>query len=179
MDKVGIHKDFVRGAFSETVSSQGIYRFSDLALTEVPRIYEVQGKGTAAKITSNAFENLTEIFVDSEDKLSDKGVQIMGRIKGYRETRWINAKYLQPCDFLNYYNVFVPEANGTGAIGEVLSTPVIGVPVIGVPVIGHTDTFLSIGKFASAEEASAVFEIRQVKICQVFIRYPQGNATQP
>lgn len=130
MDKVRIHKDFVRGAFSETVSSQGIYRFSDLALTEVPRIYEVQGKGTAAKITSNAFENLTEIFVDSEDKLSDKGVQIMGRIKGSRETRWINAKYLQPCDFLNYYNVFVPEANGTGAIGEVLSTP----------VIGHTDT---------------------------------------
>ena len=164
MDKVGIHKDFVRGAFSETVSSQGIYRFSDLALTEVPRIYEVQGKGTAAKITSNAFENLTEIFVDSEDKLSDKGVQIMGRIKGYRETRWINAKYLQPCDFLNYYNVFVPEANGTGAIGEVLSTPVIG-----VPVIGHTDTFLSIGKFASAEEASACLKYVKTKFARCML----------
>jgi hypothetical protein len=164
MDKVRIHKDFVRGAFSETVSSQGIYRFSDLALTEVPRIYEVQGKGTAAKITSNAFENLTEIFVDSEDKLSDKGVQIMGRIKGYRETRWINAKYLQPCDFLNYYNVFVPEANGTGAIGEVLSTPVIG-----VPVIGHTDTFLSIGKFASAEEASACLKYVKSKFARCLL----------
>ena len=169
MDKVRIHKDFVRGAFSETVSSQGIYRFSDLALTEVPRIYEVQGKGTAAKITSNAFENLTEIFVDSEDKLSDKGVQIMGRIKGCRETRWINAKYLQPCDFLNYYNVFVPEANGTGAIGEVLSTPVIGVPVIGVPVIGHTDTFLSIGKFASAEEASACLKYVKSKFARCLL----------
>lgn len=164
MDKVRIHKDFVRGAFSETVSSQGIYRFSDLALTEVPRIYEVQGKGTAAKITSNAFENLTEIFVDSEDKLSDKGVQIMGRIKGCRETRWINAKYLQPCDFLNYYNVFVPEANGTGAIGEVLSTPVIG-----VPVIGHTDTFLSIGKFASAEEASACLKYVKSKFARCLL----------
>ena len=164
MDKVRIHKDFVRGAFSETVSSQGIYRFSDLALTEVPRIYEVQGKGTAAKITSNAFENLTEIFVDSEDKLSDKGVQIMGRIKGSRETRWINAKYLQHCDFLNYYNVFVPEANGTGAIGEVLSTPVIG-----VPVIGHTDTFLSIGKFASAEEASACLKYVKSKFARCLL----------
>ena len=164
MDKVRTHKDFVRGAFSETVSSQGIYRFSDLALTEVPRIYEIQGKGTAAKITSNAFENLTEIFVDSEDKLSDKGVQIMGRIKGCRETRWINAKYLQPCDFLNYYNVFVPEANGTGAIGEVLSTPVIG-----VPVIGHTDTFLSIGKFASAEEASACLKYVKSKFARCLL----------
>lgn len=169
MDKVRTHKDFVQGGFSETVSSQGIYRFSDLALTEVPRIYEIQGKGTATKITSNAFENLTEIFVDSEDKLSDKGVQIMGRVKGRRETRWINAKYLQPCDYLNYYNVFVPEANGTGAIGEVLSTPVIGVPVIGVPVIGHTDTFLSIGKFASAEEASACLKYVKSKFARCLL----------
>lgn len=164
MDKVRTHKDFVQGGFSETVSSQGIYRFSDLALTEVPRIYEIQGKGTATKITSNAFENLTEIFVDSEDKLSDKGVQIMGRVKGSRETRWINAKYLQPCDYLNYYNVFVPEANGTGAIGEVLSTPVIG-----VPVIGHTDTFLSIGKFASAEEASACLKYVKSKFARCLL----------
>lgn len=164
MDKVRTHKDFVQGGFSETVSSQGIYRFSDLALTEVPRIYEIQGKGTATKITSNAFENLTEIFVDSEDKLSDKGVQIMGRVKGRRETRWINAKYLQPCDYLNYYNVFVPEANGTGAIGEVLSTPVIG-----VPVIGHTDTFLSIGKFASAEEASACLKYVKSKFARCLL----------
>lgn len=164
MDKVRTHKDFVQGGFSETVSSQGIYRFSDLALTEVPRIYEIQGKGTATKITSNAFENLTEIFVDSEDKLSNKGVQIMGRVKGRRETRWINAKYLQPCDYLNYYNVFVPEANGTGAIGEVLSTPVIG-----VPVIGHTDTFLSIGKFASAEEASACLKYVKSKFARCLL----------
>lgn len=164
MDKVRTHKDFVQGGFSETVSSQGIYRFSDLALTEVPRIYEIQGKGTATKITSNAFENLTEIFVDSEDKLSDKGVQIMGRVKGRRETRWINAKYLQPCDYLNYHNVFVPEANGTGAIGEVLSTPVIG-----VPVIGHTDTFLSIGKFASAEEAFACLKYVKSKFARCLL----------
>lgn len=169
MNKVKSNKDFVQGAFSEIVSSQGIYRFSDLALTEVPRIYEVQGKGTAAKITSNAFENLTEIFVDSDDKLSDVGVQIMGRVKGGRETRWINAKYLQPCDYLNFYNVFVPEANGTGAIGEVLSTPVIGVPVIGVPVIGHTDTFLSIGKFASAEEASACLKYVKSKFARCLL----------
>lgn len=36
----------------------------------------------------------------------------------------------------------MPESNGTGAIGEVLSTPLIG-----EPLIGHTQTFLTIGKF--------------------------------
>ena len=161
MNKVKSHKDFVHGAFTQMVSSQGIYRFSDYALNNIPRIIEVQGKGTAAKITSNAFENLTEIFVDSEQKIEGKGVQIMGRVKGGREIRWINAKYLQPCDYLDFYNVFVPEANGTGAIGEVLSTPVIG-----VPVIGHTDTFLSIGKFPSAEEASACLKYVKSKFAR-------------
>ena len=164
MNKVKSHKDFVTSAFAKTVSSQGIYRFSDYALKNISRIIEVQGKGTAAKITSNAFENLTEVFVDSEQKIEGKGVQIMGRIKGNREIRWINAKYLQPCDYLDYYNVFVPEANGTGAIGEVLSTPVIG-----VPVIGHADTFLSIGKFANAEEASACLKYVKTKFTRCML----------
>ena len=62
------------------------------------------------------------------------------------------------------YNVFVPEANGTGAIGEVLSTPVIG-----VPVIGHTDTFLSIGKFADAQEASACLNYVKTKFARCLL----------
>lgn len=169
MHKVKFHKDFVHGAFAQIVSSQGIYRFSDYAINNIPRIVEVQGKGTAAKITSNAFENLPEIFVDSEQKIDGEGIQIMGRLKGNREIRWIDAKYLQPCEYLDFYNIFVPEANGTGAIGEVLSTPVIGVPVIGVPVIGHTDTFLSIGKFASAEEASACLKYVKSKFTRCML----------
>ena len=164
MNKVKSQKDFAHGAFAQMVSSQGIYRFSDYALKNIPRIVEVQGRGTAAKITSNAFENLTEIFVDSKQKIDGKGVQIMGRVKGGREIRWISSKYLQPCAYLDYYKVIVPEANGTGAIGEVLSTPVIG-----VPVIGHTDTFLSIGKFASAEEASACLKYVKSKFARCLL----------
>ena len=164
VNKVYTHDSFCKGAFAELVSSQGIYRFSNYALENIPRITEVQGKGTAAKITSNAFENLHEIFVQSKDECDGDATQIIGRIKGSRETRWISTKYLQANDYLNTYNVFVPEANGTGAIGEVLSTPVIG-----VPVIGHTDTFLSIGKFASAEEASACLKYVKSKFARCML----------
>lgn len=159
VNKVYSHNSFCKGAFAELVSSQGIYRFSNYALENIPRITEVQGKGTATKITSNAFENLHEIFVPSKDDCSGDAAQIMGRIKGARETRWISTKYLQANDYLNAYNVFVPEANGTGAIGEVLSTP----------VIGHTDTFLSIGKFASAEEASACLKYVKSKFARCML----------
>ena len=164
LSKVSHHVSFVFGEFAEMVSSQGIYRFSEYALTNIPLISQIQGKGTAAKITSNAFENLPEIFVQSEQECGNNGVRIMGRVKGSRQIRWINSQYLQTCEYLNYYNVFVPEANGTGAIGEVLSTPVIG-----VPVIGHTDTFLSIGKFASAEEASACLKYVKSKFARCLL----------
>ena len=164
LSKVSHHVSFVSGEFAEMVSSQGIYRFSEYALTNIPLISQIQGKGTAAKITSNAFENLPEIFVQSEQECGNNGVRIMGRVKGSRQIRWINSQYLQTCEYLNYYNVFVPEANGTGAIGEVLSTPVIG-----VPVIGHTDTFLSIGKFASAEEASACLKYVKSKFARCLL----------
>lgn len=164
MVKVFANPSFQFGQFACLVSSQGIYRFSEKALSEFPRIYEVQGKGTASKITSNAFENLTEVFVNTEKECKGEGVQIIGRIKGSRETKWVNASYLQPCEYLNYYNVLVPEANGTGAIGEVLSTPVIG-----VPVIGHTDTFLSIGKFADAQEASACLKYVKTKFARCLL----------
>ena len=170
MAKVFTNPSFQFGQFASLVSSQGIYRFSEKALSEFPRIYEVQGKGTASKITSNAFENLTEIFVNTEKECKGEGVQIIGRIKGSRETKWVNASYLQPCEYLNYYNVLVPEANGTGAIGEVLSTPVIG-----VPVIGHTDTFLSIGKFADAQEASACLNYVKTKFARCLLGHSKQH----
>ena len=164
LNKVLTHKNFQKGEFANLVSSQGIYKFSDLALIEFPRILKVQGKGTATKITSNAFESLKEIFLDDDNLDNEDYVKLMGRVGGKREIRKFKKKYLQPCEFLDFYNVFVPEANGTGAIGEVLSTPVIG-----VPVIGHTDTFLSIGKFASAQEASACLNYVKTKFARCML----------
>ncbi len=169
LNKVTHHFSFVSGEFAELVSPQGIYRFSNIALERFPKIRIVQGKGTATKITSNAFENLPEIFLKSESECNGKSVKIMGRINSKREIRWIKAEYLQYCNYLDHYNVFVPEANGTGAIGEVLSTPVIGTPVIGTPVIGHTDTFLSIGRFASAQEASACLKYVKSKFARCML----------
>lgn len=43
---------------------------------------------------------------------------------------------------MNFYKVILPASNGSGAIGEVLSTPMIG-----QPMIGHTQTFISVGCF--------------------------------
>lgn len=167
---------FEKGKFAELISSQGLYKFTEALFEDYPRASEVQGKGTASKITSNSFENLPEVFLDDRPNDIENYIQIIGRSKNQRILRWINKSYIQPVASLPFYRVFVPEANGTGAIGEVLSTPIIGTPIIGTPMIGHTDTFLSIGMFKTEEEANSCLKY----VCSKFARTMLGTlkATQ-
>jgi hypothetical protein len=79
--------------------------------------------------------------------------QILGRYKNDRVYRWIRKDYVNEPYAHNKYRVVLPKANGSGAIGEVLSTPLIGEPLIGEPLIGFTQTFISIGSFNKREEA--------------------------
>lgn len=162
--KVLSHESFIDGGLADIISSQGIYRFSELALREQPLILKVQGKGTAAKIVSSSVEKLPTVFLADKPADASDYIQILGRINNQRGYRWIRRDYIQPVESLDYWKVLVPEANGTGAIGEVLSTPVIG-----TPVIGHTDTFLSIGKFSSQEEATACLKYVQSKFARCLL----------
>ena len=50
------------------------------------------------------------------------------------------------------YRVFIPAANGSGAFGDVLSTPVIG-----QPAIGHTETFMSIHENEHTVSVALIF----------------------
>lgn len=139
------------------ISSRGMYKFSDEMFKDFPQAKDIQGKGSGLQITPNSFEQMPFVFKETGNE--KECYQILGRIGSKREYRWIKKEYVQPNDYLMTYNVFVPEANGTGAIGEVLSTP----------VIGHTDTFLSIGKFADAQEASACLNYVKTKFARCLL----------
>lgn len=162
INKVMRHPNFRRKEFASLISSQGLYKFENIAFEDFKDLSIVQGNGTGAKITSNSFEKMSELFTD--EKVCDESIKILGKVKSGRAYKWIQKKYVQPNDYLDSYNVFVPEANGTGAIGEVLSTPVIG-----TPVIGHTDTFLSIGKFTDAQEADRCLKYVKSKFARCML----------
>lgn len=87
---------------------------------------------------------LGRLDVFSENEVQDS-YQILGRLNNERVYRYIPKKYIAEHENLMKYKVIVPAANGSGAIGEVLSTP----------VIGYTDTFISFGAFDSEHEAEA------------------------
>lgn len=151
----------------QLISSRGMYKFTEKMFNDFPQAKNIQGKGSGLQITPNSFEQMP--FVFKENGNETENYQILGRIGNNREYRWIKKEYVHPNDYLMSYNVFVPEANGTGAIGEVLSTPIIGTPIIGTPMIGHADTFLSIGCFDTNDEAAACMKYIKTKFARTML----------
>lgn len=129
--------------------------------SDYPNAEKLQGKGTKNKIVSKSLTQLDFVFKNNEEK---DHVALLGRIGSERVYRYINKKYLDLPETFENYNVFVPEANGSGALGEVLSTPLIG-----EPLIGHTDTFLSIGNFKTKFEADACIKFIKTKFARVLL----------
>ena len=71
---------------------------------------------------------------------------------------------MKNADNLEYYKVYVAQANGSGEFGETISEPVIE-----GPGVGATETFLSIGKFGSKGEAYAVKKYIQTKFARTLL----------
>ena len=171
--KVEGHSTFAEGAFAMLVSSRGMYRFTETLFEEYPDAKMLQAKGTGNMIASNAFEVLPNIFVDAP-LVHEDCIQMYGRCNEQRVYRWIKKKYVIPNDYLEKYNVFVPEANGSGAIGEVLSTPLIGEPLIGV-----TDTFISIGAFDTYPEAEACLKYVKTRFARTMLGILKATQHNP
>ena len=147
------------------ITSRGCYRMSKLAFEEHPELLELQAGGTGNMITSNSFTNLYDVIIFSEQQNDGyEYVKLLGINEKQRMYRYIRADYLNPPDSFYKYKVFVPKSNGSGALGEVLSTPLIG-----APLIGATDTFISIGCFDTEDEAQACMKYIKTKFARAML----------
>lgn len=139
--------------------------------------------GKERRLVSSIFDTLEEIFHDKieSDKKSKDYIQIVGRQNNERVNKWVLKDFIEDNGNLHAYKVILPAANGSGAIGEVLSTPLIGEPLIGEPLIGHTQTFISIGNFKTYAEAEACFKYIKSKFARAMLgikKVTQNNKTK-
>ncbi len=171
LQKVKKHKAF--SSFSKLIYNRGLYRFSK----EIYEKYPVEMKQFSdSRINSSSFERLPALFTEKEPHDREEHIQVYGLLNGTRVYRWFRKSYVNFVDNLDKYKVFVPKANGSGALGEVLSTPVIG-----QPVIGHTETFLSIGCFDSENEAEACLKYVKSKFARIMLgilKITQDNSSE-
>ena len=142
-----------RGNLGDWVFSPDSYRFSDDLFAERPELVGRTDKAHAKAVSSSVFSRYPEIFSDEAPSGNDSYIKIYGRENSQRVSKWTKRKYVAPHENLDKWKIFVPGANGTGAIGEILSTPVIG-----QPVIGHNQTFVSIGTLDTEFEAQALLK---------------------
>ena len=143
----------------EIVYAESSYRF-DTSKPEIERLVSDRLNGDK-KIISNIFDKLPDLFTEEQRPGT---IGFYGRTKGGRCFRYADRKLFEKHPNLDKYKVIVPESNGSGAIGEVLSTPLIGEPLIGV-----TQTFLTIGAFDTRAEAEACLKYVKTKFARTML----------
>ncbi|AGW84907.1 type II restriction endonuclease [Bifidobacterium animalis subsp. lactis ATCC 27673] len=107
---------------------------------------QISSGGRERRIVTSSFNKLP---VFTECQAGSDSIKILGLAgTNQRVYKWIKASYVEDNGNLEAWKVVLPKANGSGAIGEVLSTPLIG-----EPLIGYTQSFLGIGSFSTEDEA--------------------------
>lgn len=174
LKKVSHRKDFQ--SLSEIVSSQTTYRLTDDVHKDYPDAISKLSKGHAYDISTNTFQQLPEIFYDQKPEDGQRYIRLFGRINNQRLYKWIRKDYVRDNDITYKYKVMVPKANGSGALGEVLTTPLIG-----EPLIGFTETFISIGLVDTREEAEAILKYVKSKFARTMLgilKVTQDNSSK-
>lgn len=126
----------------------------------------IGSNGKEKRLTTSIFTQLP-LFLDEKKSLED--IQILGLINNKRVNKYINQRFLEDHPNLRKYKVLLPKSNGSGAIGEVLSTPLVGTPLVGTPLVGFTQSFISFGTFEIKEEAENCLKYIQTKFARAML----------
>lgn len=147
---------------SELMYVQTKYNLSQLYEDNKNFKSRLGSQGKERRLVSSTFDTLPEIYFD--EKRNDDQVKIYGRQNNKRIYKWVNKKYLELDGNFSSYKVIIPAANGSGKLGETLSTPIIG-----NPLVGHTQTFISIGSFKTEYEAQSLLKYLKCKFCRTML----------
>ena len=163
MKKVNVVSEL---SLAEIVTNRGAYRYSDLIYKDYP---DSMKRVSDRRLASNAFIKLRELFYNHIPNDGNEYIRILGRFDNERVYKWFRKDYINNPINLEKYKIIIPKANGSGAIGEVLSTPLIGEPLIGEPLIGYTETFIAIGAFITEFEAKACLKYIKGKFSRAML----------
>lgn len=162
----GIYKKVVAENESFMPLSEIIYPQNKFNLNVLYKKYpelksKIGSNGNERRLTTSIF-NLSEIFHTEKEKPED--IEILGLVKNNRELRWIESTFIEEHPCLNKWKVVIPKSNGSGAIGEVLSTPLIE-----KPSIGYTQSFIGIGAFNDQKTADATLKYIKTKFVRTLL----------
>lgn len=139
---------------------------------EHPEYQKVIGSnGKDKRFRNNIFDKVS-LFTEQPKNSDD--IIVMGVIKNKRQKRYFPSRFTDLThENLYKWKVLVVRVNGTGALGEVLSTPIIA-----KPKEGYTQTFIGIGAFDErqcAENALKYIKSKFLRTMLGILKITQDN----
>ena len=145
-------------SFSEIAVSSMNYKPSELLLSEHPELLD--------RFRTNIFTTHSVIFFDEKPNDGEDYILLYGLMNLKRISKYVKRSYLKwTLDNVDKWKVIVPKSNGSGTLGEPLSSPIVA-----KPAVGHTQTFMSFGYFDTEKTAQNCYKY----ICTKFARCMLG-----
>ena len=148
----------------ELLNNNSSYKFRSEVYLDNPHLIGRCSEAEASTIGSNVFERYPEIFFMEKPNDDVEYIKIYGRFNNIRMYQYIKRKYVINYRNLDKWKVCVPGSNGTGALGEKLSTPIVL-----IPGVGHNQTFISFGCFDSKFEADSLISYIKTKFSRMML----------
>ena len=150
------------GSLANIIYTQTRFDLEQL-FTDHPEYRTVIGSGGKdRRFRNNIFEKIP-LFTENPTSADD--IMTLGVLKNKRCYRYIPRRYV---DFshenLTKWKALIPRANGSGALGEVMSTPTIG-----AELVGYTQTFIGIGAFDTKFEAESALKYTKTNFCRTML----------
>ncbi|MBR2773821.1 MAG: Eco57I restriction-modification methylase domain-containing protein [Selenomonadaceae bacterium] len=149
---------------SEIIYTPIAYKLSEKFFSERPELLSKLQKPDDNALRTNIFDRVPELFFTTKPDDGHEYAKILGLIKNNRVYRWIRRDYVNAPALLDKWKILIPKANGSGALGEVVSTPLVG-----SPLVGATQTFMSVGAFDTRVEADSCIAYIRSKFCRVML----------
>ena len=180
--------DYSKDEVNYTLVENGIkknakvsFRIADNIIIRFPELISIlknsrnQSSDSMKTLVSswNPFGFVSDLFVKnnegvsriSETKICEDDYIVYGLLNSKRTIRYIpNRDLKKNLSGAKSWKVLIPRANGSGAFGEVFSTPIIG-----TPMMVCTDTFLQVGQFDNEIEAENLLKYVKSKYFRAMV----------
>ena len=150
------------------VSSGRAYAFTQAMHEAYPEASNTMSSDAQFRVSTNAFEQLAFVFREAPPGDGVEYVQLLGVIKNRRVFRWIRSDYISGPDSLHRHKVAVPAANGSGSTTDFFGVALNNPTVLG-PSVAVTQTFITIGSFATEAEAQACLKYIKSKFARAML----------
>jgi hypothetical protein len=151
-------------SMESNITSSRSYRYTAKLYEDNTDARALRPAGNEALVSTNAFEQFSFLYLVERPHDGQSYVRVLGLDGKKRASRWIRGEYLTGPPSFEKYKVVVPAANGSGVLGEVLSSPIVVGPQVAV-----TQTFITIGSFSDEVTAEACLKYVKSKFARALL----------